>query len=256
MINGTEDRNDLCIRLPITQAARTQAQVFADQHPEKAEQVYQNTLAVWVVNDYLQLQGYATELTAGDSWNAATRLCGDVADLVITGLGRIECRPVRSLELSCPIPPEVWHNRIGYVVVLLDASFREATLLGFVPTFDPEDPLEELPPASLQSMDEFIDYLYRLEVGQPVIQGDSPEAEQVQQMWEPQALPLIVAQLERIWQTEKPSKWGVKGEKVLSGRVLVGGATREADIQSDRIQLQGVARRLLEKLAEVWGENG
>lgn len=258
MVNYTQDQEDLSIRVPITAAFRAQAQAFANEQPlpEKAAQVYRNTLAVLAMREYLQWQDYDTDLTQSDSWNAATRTCGDVADLMITGLGRIECRPVLNLEEPCDLPPEVWHNRIGYVLVQLSEDFREAALLGFVPTFDPEDPLEAVSIAEIQSMDALMDYLYRLELGQRVLNEFSPEAEQVRQMWdEPYARLMIIAQLERIYSTERRSKWRVKGEKVLSGRVLEGAAVREEAVPGDRIQLQDVAERLLERLAAVWQES-
>lgn len=255
MLNNTQDQEDLSIRVPITIAARQQAQAFAEEQflPEKVEKVRRNTLAVLAVREYLQWQNYDTDLTASDSWDRATRTAGDVADLMITGLGRIECRPVDDLEEPCPIPPEVWHNRIGYVLVHLDRELREATLLGFVSPFDPEDPLEEILVTKLQSMDELIDYFYRLELGQRFIDEDSAEAEQFREMWEnPEERLMVIAQLERIYRSEPRRKWRVKGEKVLSGRGLEGVAVREEAVAADRIQLQGVAERLLERLAAVW----
>lgn len=258
MLNYTQDHEDLSIRVPITTAFRAQAQAFANEQPlpEKAAQVYRNTLAVLAMREYLQWQDYDTDLTQSDSWNAATRTCGDVADLMIAGLGRIECRPVETGDLtSLPLPPEVWHNRIGYVLVQLSEDFREAVLLGFVRPFDPEDPLEAVSVAELESLDALMDYLYRLELGQQVLNEFSEEEEQVPQMWDdPYARLMIIAQLERIYRTERRSKWRVKGEKVLSGRVLAG-ALKEEAVPADRIQLQDVAERLLERLAAVWQES-
>jgi hypothetical protein len=105
-----------------------------------------------------------TDLTAGDSWNPVVRLVTDVADLWVTSLGRLECRPLsvtkldlkaaqkpnnnlwfpfissnptseaKSAPLACSIPPEVQFGRIGYVVVQIDLEQQEATLLGFSQT--------------------------------------------------------------------------------------------------------------------------
>jgi hypothetical protein len=149
-----------CLPLPITEAARQIAQQFASEqpNPQKAEQVRLNTLAVWVVNDYLQLMGISTNLTAGDSWNPILRLCADVADLEITGLGRLECRFLRESEQICQIPLETWENRIGYVVVQIDRSLREGTLLGFAPKVTSE----ELSIACLQPLQALLAHLDRL----------------------------------------------------------------------------------------------
>lgn len=151
--------------LPITQATRQMAQEFANQQPNanKADQVRLNTLAVLVVQDYLQLMDIPTNLTASDSWNQVLRLCADVADLQVAGLGRLECRPVLPNQTLCPVPPETWTDRIGYVVVELDEAAESAQLLGFVPRAT----TEELPLSQLRSPEELLDHLAELRYPQP-----------------------------------------------------------------------------------------
>lgn len=160
MTYSTDRREDFSLPFPITQTARQTAQLFASQQPtlQKAEQVCLNTLAVWVVNDYLQLLGVSTNLAASDSWNPVVRLCADVADLEITGIGRIECRPLRMDAHSCSIPPEVWEDRIGMVMVQVDDSLREANILGFAPM----SAVEEFPISQLQPPEHLIDHLHQL----------------------------------------------------------------------------------------------
>lgn len=145
--------------LPITDRALTLANQFARQQPtpEKAAQVQLNTLAVCVVDDYLQMIGIATDRAIADSWNPVVRLCADVADLEVVGLGRLECRPLQS-SATCPIPAEVWQDRIGYVVVQLDVAARQAQLLGFVETAA----VEALPLDSLQAPEALLNHLDRL----------------------------------------------------------------------------------------------
>jgi hypothetical protein len=154
----TNKLEDFALPLPITQTARTQAQQFATEQPtpQKAEQVRLNTLAVCVVNDYLQMLGVPTNLEASDSWNCVLRLCADVADLEVTGIGRLECRPYRGSQSTCYVPPEVWSDRIGYVVVEIDESSYEATVVGFTPYVSQE----ELAIAQLQPIDDLIDCLH------------------------------------------------------------------------------------------------
>ena len=142
--------NDTSIPLWITQSAHHQADVFARQQPspQKAEQVYRNTLAVCVVNSYLKLLGIQTDVTASDSWNAVIRLASDVADLVVVGHGQLECRAVSPGAETCSVPLESQCDRLGYVVVRLDND-QEATLLGFVDQVDSETlHLKELSPIS------------------------------------------------------------------------------------------------------------
>ncbi|MDZ8050331.1 MAG: DUF1822 family protein [Aulosira sp. ZfuVER01] len=160
MTNTTYQQDNFAVPLPIAQAARKTAQTFANQQPtpEKAEQVRLNTLAVWVVNEYLQMMDISTDLTASDSWNPVMRLFADVADLEMPAVGRLECRPVSMIEHTCSVPPETWEERVGYVVVQIDESLQEAKLLGFVPSVAKE----ELPLSQLQPPEALIEHLGQL----------------------------------------------------------------------------------------------
>jgi hypothetical protein len=160
MSNNTYELDNSALPLPISQIARTTAQQFANQQPtpEKAQQVRLNTLAVSVVNDYLQMMEIPTDLRASDSWNPIMQLSTNVADLQIPSIGRLECRPVDLHEQVCTVPPETWEERVGYVVVQIDESLQEAKLLGFrrnVAT-------ETLPLSRLQPLEALIDRLAQL----------------------------------------------------------------------------------------------
>ncbi|MBN3911007.1 MAG: DUF1822 family protein [Nostoc sp. NMS1] len=160
MNNSTYQLDDFALTLPIPQLARITAHKFANQQPnfEKAEQVRLNTLAVWVVNDYLEMMDIPTNLQASDSWNPIMRLCGNVADLEVPSVGRLECRPVHQHQQICSIPPETWEERVGYLVVQFDESLQEARLLGFIPSVT----TETLPLEQLQPLEAFIDHLGEL----------------------------------------------------------------------------------------------
>ncbi|MCX7596039.1 MAG: DUF1822 family protein [Fischerella sp.] len=166
MSHTTFELDDNHLTLPITQAARRTAQQFADRQPtpESAERVRLNTLCVLVVNDYLQMMDIATNLKASDSWNPIVRLCADVADLQLPGIGRLECRPVSLDREICYVPPETWEERIGYVVVQVDESLQEAKLLGFVPSVVDE----ELPLSQLQPLEALIEHLASRAIASPV----------------------------------------------------------------------------------------
>lgn len=157
---------EFSLPLPITEAARTIAQKFAagQPTPEKVEQVRLNTLAVCVVNYYLQMIGIETDITVGDSWNPVVRLAADVADLEVTDIGRLECRPIKADQENCYIPPEVWSDRIGYVVVEFDELLREAKVLGFIQTAA----TEYIPISELQPLEDLCDRLSQLK--QPVVE--------------------------------------------------------------------------------------
>lgn len=140
------------ISVPIPEKFRQTAWEFAQAQPtqEKAKQIYLNTLAVQVVDSYLTMLDIPTELESSYSWHPRGRLIADVADLVLTGVGRLECRYVRSGDRSCHIPPEVWDNRIGYVVVEIDKTCKEGKIRGFIPNVTtPEINLEQLQPLTV-----------------------------------------------------------------------------------------------------------
>ncbi len=119
--------------VPIAAVDRQTALRFAQQQPtrEKATQVYRNTLAVLAARHCLDLLKIPTNLEASDCWNPFSRLVADVADLPVIGSGSLECRPVSPEAQHCDVPPEALENRIGYLVVQLDPSCQEATMLGF-----------------------------------------------------------------------------------------------------------------------------
>ncbi|MCL6436881.1 MAG: DUF1822 family protein [Leptolyngbyaceae cyanobacterium HOT.MB2.61] len=148
------------IAIPISPANRQLARQFAEEQPTqaKAMQVYLNTLAVQVVNVYLQMMDIPTNLEASDSWHYGDRLCTDVADLSIPGIGSLECRPIQAGESQCLIPPEVRENRIGYVVVQIDDDHRSGKILGFVPKVE----ARILPINQLQSLDALLIHLQEL----------------------------------------------------------------------------------------------
>lgn len=124
------------VPLPIPEQARTLAQQFARVQPNasKSEQVQLNTLAVFATHGYCQMMGIATDLERSDSWNPIIQIMANVADLILPGLGRLECRPSQVGANICEVPPEVWDLRIGYVVIAIDTDLKMAHLLGFTPT--------------------------------------------------------------------------------------------------------------------------
>ena len=146
------------IILPLRELAYQTANQFAAEQVsgDKAERVRLNTLAVWLVRDYLELMGIPTNITEGDSWNPIMRMSADVADLEVTGVGYLECIPCQTPAPSYAVPPEVTRDRLGYVVVQIDDSLREGTILGFT------DKVQNGVISQLQSWDSLLVHLDRL----------------------------------------------------------------------------------------------
>jgi Protein of unknown function (DUF1822) len=147
----------LTFTMSIPLHAHQAAQKFWGQQSsrEKGKQVYLNTIAIQVVHEYLKCFGIETDLAASDSWNPVLQVPADTADLMIKNQGQLECRPVLPGQEFCPVPSEVWHERIGYVAVQLNAELTEATLLGFLPRVNQV----EVPLKSWQSLEQLLDHL-------------------------------------------------------------------------------------------------
>ncbi|MGL5795883.1 MAG: DUF1822 family protein [Waterburya sp.] len=148
----------LITRIKAEQFRRYQVQT------SKAKQVYLNTLAVSVVNSYLNLIGWSTNLEASDSWNPILQTMMDVADLLIPNYGKLECRVVLDNEETVTIPPEVWSERIGYVVVRFNKFLDQATILGFIGQVRQV----KLPLTQLEPLTKFPTYLSQQKCSLPV----------------------------------------------------------------------------------------
>ena len=81
----------------------------------------------------------------------------DVADLSVKQLGKLECRPVMPEDDICQIPPDVWTDRVGYVIVQISQTLKQATLLGFT-----QAAAAELPLSQLRSLSELPTYLHQI----------------------------------------------------------------------------------------------
>ncbi len=141
----------------LTLSARIKAEQFSHEqlNPQKAQQVYKNTLAVSAVNTYLNYSGWITSLDTSDSWNPIMQSLMNVADLDIPDYGKVECCLVESDAEFLVILPEVTENRIAYIAVSLKTSLQSANILGFIPEFTDNKVLL----SELRSIIELPDYL-------------------------------------------------------------------------------------------------
>lgn len=166
--NSTYHQQDWLIPMPLTEIALETAQSFARQQPDSAKekQVYLNTLAVFAVHNYLKILGIPSQLHEGDSWNPILRFADDLADLWVTDLGRLECRPIEPGEEICSVPATALLDRIGYVVVEVSPEEKLANLVGFTSCVE----TESLAVNKLQSLENLPDFLHNfrplVELGQ------------------------------------------------------------------------------------------
>lgn len=125
---------DQILSVLIEPDAHRYARIFAAEQasPAKGKRVYLNTLSVYAVRTYLDWLSIPTDLSGSDCWHPGLRALFDVADLVLPGVGKLECRPVLPKATEMVIMPTAEGDRVGYVAVRLSENLKRAELLGFV----------------------------------------------------------------------------------------------------------------------------
>ncbi|MEZ2278372.1 MAG: DUF1822 family protein [Microcoleus sp.] len=272
------------LEIPLEQTARNLALQFASEqaNPQKGKRVYFNTLAVWAVNYFLEWMELETDIDGGDSWHPGMRAVLDVADLVLPGIGKIECCPVMLGETAISLP-EVRENRIAYLAVQFAEPFDKVKLLGFIPAVEIVDETEAISLVNLQPIEKLLDYLYEIELGIPVTQvlleeelsdleealsdleEDDPVQAQVRENLQNKSISEIVAILNGVYRSSDKSDWGYEGGKALAGigsssgglgginRNLPGYQSSDIDTKVE-VKLNRIAKKWMKKLAEIWGD--
>ena len=265
------------LEIPLEQTARNLALQFASEqaNPQKGKRVYFNTLAVWAVNYFLEWMELETDLDGGDSWHPGMRAILDVADLVLPGIGKIECCPVMLGETAISLP-EVREKRIAYLAVGFAEPFDKVKLLGFIPAVETMEETEEISLTNLKPIEELLDYLDRIELAIPLLQGeidellsdlagDDPVQARVRENLQNKSISEIVAILNQVYRSSEKSDWGYEGGKALAGSGYSSGGlgNRETSLsgyQSSDIdtkveaKLNRIAKKWMKKLAEIWGD--
>lgn len=218
---------------------------------QKGKRVYLNALAVYAVHSYLKWLQIETDLNFSDSFNPAKVALANIADLVITGIGSLECRPVLPGETTIFLPEEVIENRMGYVGVQFSDRLDSVQLLGFTPSLDSSNPPQQIAVAELMPIDALIEQITRLEEAIAFLDTNDPVAVQVRSTIQTQSQSNIVAQLERIYRTCDEYEWRYAAGEMLAGSAAGGEFTRES-VDSADTDLEDLAEALLEKLAEIW----
>ena len=154
-MNNTESH----VTVPIGKKAHLTAGQFAacTTSPNKGKQVYLNTLAVYAVHCYLNWLAIESDLRQSDSWSLGIQGLSDVADLVLPGVGSLECCSVLPEETSLVVPPQATENRIGYVAVRLNESLDRAELLGFLGKIAPASQPQQIAIARLQPLNALLE---------------------------------------------------------------------------------------------------
>ncbi|WP_353928880.1 DUF1822 family protein [Okeanomitos corallinicola TIOX110] len=158
----------LTFTVPIPLKAHRIAQQLSQAQftAEKVRKVYHNILAVHTVDFYLRCMGLDTDVAQSDSHDKVMLTFTDVADIDVKNYGKLECRPVLSDADVCYVPPDVWSDRIGYMVVHLNESLQQATIIGFATTVSENKGI--LPISELRTLAKFSEYLSHIRQPKPV----------------------------------------------------------------------------------------
>jgi hypothetical protein len=250
--------------IPLGRQAHDRAREFARQSISFASEaqknavgkrIYLNSLAVFAVNYYLNWLAYETDWMGGDFADPILRSRWDIADLAIADLGKLECRPLWEGETRVALPPEATGDRLGYIIVELCNELNGAHLLGFLPSFDESSTPEFLSVSDLLSLDDLIDYLFRLESTTEFLQGNDPIAHDIRHRLEGREISEIAAQLERIYRQESEDEQPYAIKDLLLETVIVGTGDRNLNAPvntDDDWEVLDLAESLLEKLRTLW----
>lgn len=265
----------LIFRVPLSAKIHALAEQFAKQQisQKRAKEVYLNTLAVHIGQEFLEGLDFETNLENADCFNPLLRMAEDVADVIIPDLGIIEFRRVLPGETGFFIPEMSRENRLVYVAVGFDESLNFGDILGFVCLSDLTESDGYVSLEILQPAEKLLDYLMQLEAGRNFLLSDDPLAVKFRNVVEAEtrekSLGLMAAALEAIYRQspDDGGNWRGKGGKVLAGELPTVGkvieeriavATKDevgepvAEIKSVPRTTQKLAKQLLGKLAEIW----
>jgi hypothetical protein len=243
------------VPIPISSTARQKARQMAElcRDTERRETMQRNLLATIAVHDYLSLQGYLPDLGASDSWNPILGRTGEVADLVVSQVGRLECCAMEPGQPNCSVPSEGRFGRSGYVAVEVDVEERWGWMLGFIPGGDEIDPIEILNREGLLSMDEFGHHLHRLWLLWNIVQEST-------EPWDVELRGEMVALLERIYRTRSAAQRPMRAAAEMTqlweeevagvGQRELAGASREGDDSADS-KLRQYLREVFDQLENL-----
>lgn len=268
----------LTVSIALTSKIHEQARrwAIAQNSQQKAKQVYLNTLAVYAVDRYLRDFLIETDLEASESWSPGWLSPPDVADLVVTNVGRLECRPVLRDAMKFRLPESAWDDRVAYVAVRLQESLQAAELVGYLPAPEGEPP-STIAISQLSPIVDLLTYVQCLEEGNAFLESDDPVAVAVREIFENSDRAKLIQKLERIY-AEPPAfrKFDIENlfktelrqqqamgsdvrELVTRNRAVFPSlaATRDEALTEGQVEagLSDLAEQLLAKLDEIWGDH-
>jgi hypothetical protein len=157
---------------------------------DKALRIYANVLAVYAVHAYLQWLEIDSSLEESESLHPVVAMFGDVADLLLPGLGSLECRLV-DRDAEVVHLPSAKVERLGCVVLRMAGGWddiedlTELEIVGFAPSLAPE-----ISVASLAATDALLELIQGLSA-KPAVVADAVEIDAISVTITPEARPLL-----------------------------------------------------------------
>ncbi|MEM6404090.1 MAG: DUF1822 family protein, partial [Cyanobacteria bacterium P01_D01_bin.116] len=142
------------------EAHQIASQVAIEQStPQKGKRIYLNTLAVFTVHTYLKWLQIETDFSLSETWKSSLAAAFYSTDLVIPGIGKLECYPILPGETNLTLSPTINTDLIGYVAVKFNENLNKAQLLGFIPALEAAELPEQISIYNLQPLDDLLDYI-------------------------------------------------------------------------------------------------
>jgi Protein of unknown function (DUF1822) len=205
------DLEPLKLSIPIGTTAHAAADRISRLQPDddQALQIYVNVLAVYGVHAYLKWLEIDSSLEESESLHPVVAMFGNVADLLLPGLGSLECRLV-DRDAEVVKLPSAKVERLGCVVLRMAGAWEdiedltELEIVGFTPKLTPE-----ISVASLAGTDVLLELLQGLSAKPPVV-ADSvtivPEArpllERIGELLPQLSIATIAQKFDEFFQTE------------------------------------------------------
>lgn len=155
---------DNLMEFPIDAKVYNLALAYASEQAnlENGLKLFYNTMTVWAVNHFLGWMEFETILDKHDDWTLAIEAVLDLADLMLPGIGKIQCCRIGEGETKISVPTQA--DRIAYIFVELPDSLDKAKLLGFLSAADIDGDTVEISVADLQPFDRLSDYLQAIQL--------------------------------------------------------------------------------------------
>ena len=142
------------------EAHQAASQVAIEQStPQKGRQVYLKILAICAVQIYLKWLQIETNLSFSEIWKSGLAAAFYATDLVIPGIGKLECYPILPGEKNLTLSPTINTDLIGCVAVKFDENLNKGQLLGFIPAPAASELPEQISISNLKPLDNLLDYI-------------------------------------------------------------------------------------------------